>query len=242
MRKFYAVAAVAALVGVVQAQSFTEGFENGPTDWNDETKETWGNASGGEALVLDSGTWWAYNNSPTVGSTGWTNKSDIFAPHSGSQHALTNFNNTSGTGLIDNFLMSPVVTLNNGDTINFWSRTATPGSPVFPDRLYLKISTNGASVDPNDFSTVLMVINEGLTDAGYPTQYTEFSATVSGLSGPMLGRFAFNYNVTDGGPTGSNSDLIGIDDVTYESVPEPATMTLLGLGALAALRRRKSRK
>ena len=35
---------------------------------------------------------------------------------------------------------------------------------------------------------------------------------------------------------GDTANLSGLD---YQVVPEPATMTLLGLGALAALKRRK---
>lgn len=62
---------------------------------------------------------------------------------------------------------------------------------------------------------------------------------MSGLAGPTSGRFAFRYFVTDGGPAGANSGRIGIDDVSYTAVPEPGTLAVLGLGLLAARKRRK---
>jgi hypothetical protein len=158
-------------------------------------------------------------------------------PQNGLVHISANFNNGSGTADINNWLISPVLTFNNGDTISFFSRTVP--TPAFPDRLRLRLSTSGASTAEADFATVLLSINEGLTTAGYPTTWTQFNATITGLGGPTSGRFAFAYQVPQGGPSGANSDFIGIDSVQYSVVPEPATIAVLGLGAAALLRRRR---
>jgi len=234
MNKILTVAALAVISSA--AFAFTESFDTGPTGWIGGGTVTFGNTSGGDAMAFSSGTWHALNASSPLGTTGWFNNNSVFAPNSGAGQANANFNNTTGTNTINNFLMSPVVTFNNGDTISFWTRTVA--SPAFPDRLRLVMSTNGASTAVGDFSTVLVSVNETLTLAGYPNTWTQFTGTVSGLGGPTSGRFAFNYNVTGGGPSGNNSDFIGIDDVTYTAVPEPASLTALGLGALALLRRR----
>jgi hypothetical protein len=89
----------------------------------------------------------------------------------------------------------------------------------------------------------LLVINEFLTTTGYPEVWTQFNVTVSGLSGPASGRFAFRYHVPGSGPNGLNGNYIGIDTIAYNAVPEPGSMIALGLGAAALLaRRRKARK
>ena len=123
--------------------------------------------------------------------------------------------NGSGVSNLNIYLMSPTLTINNGDTISFYTRTVNV--PSRPDRLLLKLSTNGASSATVDFSTTLLTVNSGLTTGGYPNTWTQFSATISGLPGPASGRFAFNYNVTNGGPSGSNSDFIGIDTMLVTS-------------------------
>jgi hypothetical protein len=234
MNKILTVAALAVISSA--AFAFTESFDTGPTGWIGGGTTNFGNTSGGDPMAFSSGTWHALNASSPLGSTGWFNNNTVFAPNSGAGQANANFNNTTGNNTINNFLMSPVVTFNNGDTISFWTRTVD--SPAFPDRLRLVMSTSGSSTAAASFTTILLSVNEGLTTSGYPNTWTQFTATVSGLGGPTSGRFAFNYNVTGGGPAGANSDFIGIDDVTYTAVPEPASLTALGLGALALLRRR----
>ncbi|MEQ1820984.1 MAG: choice-of-anchor J domain-containing protein [Fimbriimonadaceae bacterium] len=241
MKKIIALALLAGAVVAANAQNFTEGWENGPATFNDTTGLTFGN-SGPTNMAFGSGTWVAFNNSANAATapTGWFNNETIWAPHGGTQQLTANFNNTTGTNTIDNYMMSMVRTFNNGDTIKFWTRAPFSGAGAFPDRLIVKLSKSGASTAVADFNTTLLTINPTLTNTGYPAIYTEFTATVSGLSGATSGRFAFNYNVTNGGPGGANSDLITIDDVAYtQAVPEPATMAALGLGVAALLRRRR---
>ncbi len=151
-----------------------------------------------------------------VGISGIFGSNGFFAPQAGALYAGMNFVNGSGTSTINTFLMSPVLTFDNGDTITFYTRTVNNPSS-FPDRLRLVLSTNGASTAASDFSTILVSVNEGLTTVGYPNTWTQFTGTVSGLAGPTTGRFAFNYNVPNGGPSGNNSDYIGIDTVTLSS-------------------------
>jgi len=148
----------------------------------------------------------------------------VFPAHAGATNAYigANFNNTSGTGTISNWMLTPVLALKNGDTISFWTRTTT-GS-LWPDRLELRLSTNGASTnvgvlstDVGDFTTVLLSINPSLTVGVYPEVWTQFTATLSGLPPNATGRIAWRYFVTNGGPSGSNSNYIGIDTVEYVS-------------------------
>ena len=239
MRKTLMVALVA-LSSMAYAQTFFESFDTGPAGFSNGATGTFGNSAGGDAMAFASGTWHALNNSSPLGVLGWFSSNSVFAPNSGTGQLNANFDNTTGgTGTIDNYMMSPVRTFNNGDTISFFTRT--PTGSIWPDRTHLKLSLNGASTNVADFSTTLVSVNSGLGGSVYPEVWTLFGATISGLGGPTSGRFAFNYNVTDGGPTGVNSNFIGIDDVTYTAIPEPGTMIALGLGisALAARRRRK---
>ena len=138
---------------------------------------------------------------------------------------------SSGTGTINNWLISPVLSLSNGATITFYTRTY-PGS-LFPDRLEVRLSKNGSSInvgsgvnETGDFSTVLLTINPNLDQGGYPdTGWTQYTASLSGISGNISGRVAFRYYVTNAGSKGANSKYIGIDDFSYETV---LPVTLIG--------------
>jgi hypothetical protein len=213
-----ALAVLASLAGAVNAQSFFEGFEPGPL-------------TPGVAAVPAN--WTSVNNS--VGGPGinpnWQVRNDgiVFPAFAGTTYAFANFNSSTGANDISNYLISPLVTFNNGDTISFY--TSGPAVSNYPDRMELVLNTTGSTL-PADFTTVLLTVNPTLALGGYPTTWTQFTATVSGLSGPTAGRFAFHYNPTAGGPAGLNSDYIGIDDVSYTAVGggSLATNTTLGTG------------
>lgn len=142
-------------------------------------------------------------------------------------YAFANFNNVAGDNTISNWLITPALPIKNGDVFSFWTRTV--GAPAFPDRLEVRMnSTNTTNVGATntsvgDFTNLLLTVNPTLTTSGYPTAWTQFTVTVSGLASPTAaGRFAFRYFVTSGGPLGANSDAIGVDNVKFTSAGGPA--------------------
>ena len=186
-----------------------------------------------DITLLPAADWFFDNNSNPLGLTDWFQGNDtVFPAHAGAPTAYigANFNNTSGAGTISNWMLTPEIGLADGDTISFWTRTVA-GS-IFPDRLQVRLSTAGASVnvgtlatDVGDFTTMLLEINPTLIQGGYPEVWTQFSATLSGIPAATTGRIGFRYFVTDGGPAGNNSDYIGIDTVEFTEAPAGLTMT-----------------
>lgn len=186
--------------------------------------------------------WATQNNSSPLGLTNWFQGNDaVFPAQAGASTSYigANFNNTSGAGTISNWLMTPAVTLEAGDTIKFWTRTVD-GTP-YPDRLEVRMSLNGSSTnvgtlatDVGDFTTVLATVNPGLVAGGYPYDWTEFTITLTSgqVPSPTLGRVAFRYFVTNAGPAGNNSDYIGIDTFSYTGAT-PTAVTLSGVGAVS---------
>ncbi len=220
MKKLFAVFAGVAAIGSAHAVLLVdEGFDDVST------------------LTLGG---WSFNNaSSPIGTTDWFQGLDgIFNAQAGptDSYIAANYENVDNLGTIDNWMMTPTVSMKNGDTISFWTRTA---GTVFPDRLQLRMSLNGASSDAADFSTLLVDINPTLDPFLYPDTWTKFSVTVAGLGAPTVGRFGFRYFVTDAGIGGANADYIGVDTVQFDAVPEPATLTALAVGALAMARRRR---
>ena len=200
----------------------------------------------GFGTVLPAG-WTATNNSTTIGSTGWFQGNDVvFEAQAGptTSYAGANFNSTTDTNTISNWLIAPTLSFNNGDVVSFWTRTVDIVS--FPDRLELRFSSVGG-MDVGDTPTsvgtfdLLLIVNPSLTLAGYPNVWTQYTSTISGLSGATNAAIAFRYFVTSGGPTGNNSDYIGIDTVSITPVPEPGTyaMLLAGLAALGGIAARR---
>jgi hypothetical protein len=177
--------------------------------------------------------WAQVNNSSPGGSTGWfQGNPGIFTAQDGSDdYIAANYLNAGAGGAISDWLLLPVLTLKDGDTLSF----ATRSSGALPDRLEVRFSPNGASTNVGttpgsigSFTTLLLTINPSLGNA-YPSNWTLFTVTLLGLGGPTEGRLAFRYFVPD---TNAYGDYIGIDDVTVTAVPEPAFLTLLSVGVV----------
>ncbi|HLP19299.1 MAG TPA: choice-of-anchor J domain-containing protein, partial [Chitinophagales bacterium] len=209
----------------VKAQNYTENFDN--------------------ITTLTGNGWVIQNNSNPLGTNSWfqgtattaTPDPGPFNAYNGADNAYiaANFaSTTGGTGVISNWLVTPNRTLRNGDVFTFYTRKPTigPGQTDYPDRLEVRLSTNGASTNVGatatavgDFTSLLLSINPTLVTNVYPQTWTQYTITISGLPAPTSGRIAFRYFVTSAGPTGSNSDYIGIDAVNYTAYVCP-TLTL----------------
>ena len=181
--------------------------------------------------------WAAQNLSAPTGPAGWfQGDATVFAAQSGATNSYiaANWQNTTvtGSGTISNWLFTPQLPIKNGDKFIFWTRSV---ASQWPDRMEVRMSSNGASVNAGatatsvgDFTTLLLTINPNLTTSGYPGTWTQYTLTVSGLASPVSGRFAFRYFVTDGGGNAANSDYIGIDNVVFTSVGATAQGTWAG--------------
>ncbi len=143
---------------------------------------------------------------------------------------------SAAAGIISNWLVSPVVSMKNGDKIIFYTRTVlyalppTTDSTDFVNRLQVRMSDQNESLnvgsgnEVGDFKTSLLEINpfykEAHTDPNifdpeaYPAKWTRFEATVGGLNGITKGRFAFRYHIEGAGSNGFGSG-VAIDSVAY---------------------------
>ncbi|MFL0354266.1 T9SS-dependent choice-of-anchor J family protein [Xanthomarina sp. GH4-25] len=167
--------------------------------------------------------WDQVNVSTTLGSTNWFQGNDaVFSSYNGgpTSYIGANFNATTGTGTISNWLILPVLSLKDDDVLTFYTRTST-GS-IYPDRLQVRVSADGAASvaptndsDEGSYTTLLLDINPTLTVGGYPNADWELqTVTISGLGSTAIdARLAFRYYVASGGPSGTNSNFIGIDAV-----------------------------
>jgi hypothetical protein len=169
--------------------------------------------------------------SEPLGITGWSQGNpDVFSSQSGdaNSYIVANFENTADTGTISDWLLLPTRTLQDGDLLTFYTRTT---SGLYPDRLQVRMSLNGGSTSVGttatsvgDFTTLLLDINPTYSKSDYPTTFTQFTVTLSGIGSPTLGRLSLRYFVEDGGRTGNNSDYIGVDTLSYLPVSCPSDL------------------
>lgn len=235
--------AIAAFPVAVRAQTLTENFDNVST-------------------LTGKGFVFVNNSSPTATGTdgNWfQGNPDTFTSQSGTPNSYIGINylSTSGTDAsgdtISNWMLTPTVSLVNGGTVSFYTRT-TDG--FFPDRLQVYLSLSGSSTNVGttatslgDFSTLLLTINPDLQTgaASYPTDWTKYSLSLTGLpAGVSTGRIGFRYYVTDAGSGGINGDYIGIDTLsitgTSAAAPEPATLALISFYGVAAFIRKRAKR
>ncbi|SCY91291.1 T9SS-dependent choice-of-anchor J family protein [Flavobacterium caeni] len=177
-----------------------------------------------------SGQWVFTNQSAPTGAANWTQGGGTAFANTGGQSGgatsftLVNYTSATGTGTISNWLLAPVYDLQNGDVISFWSRQGGEAPQIYADRLQMRIATSWSDFSAmptgadgvGDFTLLATDINPNLTPDGYPLAWTNYTYTVEGLDGIVPCRIAFRYFVTDGGTTGANSNIIGVDTFSID--------------------------
>lgn len=174
--------------------------------------------------------WIQTNNSTAIGTANWfRGNKTVFAAQSGASasYIAANFNSATGDNTISNWLITPQVSIQNGSRLRFYTRNV--GTSGFPDRLQLRMSSNGASsnvgttaTDVGDFTTLLLDINPTYAAFGYPTSWTRLTVIVTGFQSPATGRLALRYFVENAGPGGTRGNYIAIDTVSYDCAPPPS--------------------
>lgn len=178
---------------------------------------------------------WAQINRSMPPGMGWfQGNTGIFPAHSGAagSYAAANYLGAdNGLGLVDNWLITPTLSLNGLTTLSFFTnREAEPG---FFDQLEVRFSY-GSNTSADGFDTLLLTLGG---DNGFPAQWAQWTTSLD-VQGE--GRFAFRYL--------GDADMlsyIGLDTVkVVTAVPEPSTylMLLAGLGAVGAQARRLRRR
>lgn len=173
--------------------------------------------------------WSQVNHSSPTGLSWFQGNPGVFPAHQGapsSYIAASFLSAQNGSGLVDNWLITPQLSLSGTSVLSFFTRAeALPG---FADTLEIRFSGNGGSTLPADFTMLLGTIGGA---SAFPTSWQEFTNSIN-FDG--VGRFAFRY-------TGDADSLnfIGLDTVTITTVPEPAAwlMLMAGLFTLALQRR-----
>ena len=163
-------------------------------------------------------TWEIANSVPPGSTTVGKNAKNVNA-YEGNSSISANFLNTLPVGTISTWIITPSFTLSYGLNVTFY----TISNGGFPDRLEIRFSAvdsvnTGTTADSvGDFRYLLYVINPSLTKVGYPKSWTRFELLLNATN--AIGRVAFRYYVTDGGPEGVNSDFISIDSVSISPLP-----------------------
>jgi len=163
----------------------------------------------------------------------------------GNGYLWVDYQSTSGAAVtISNWAVSPELIMQNGDKIVFYTRCellafSSTITTDFVNRMQVRMNKTtslncGDGIDPGDFTIPLLDINpfykEFILESfnnpadprhlearqAYPHVWTRFEATVSGLSEPTKGRFAFRYFTELAGNNGRGSS-IGVDSVAYIS-------------------------
>lgn len=188
--------------------------------------------------------WQFINTSDPKGSSNWKDGGGVipfFKAYSNQGNnagfiGVDYFSTSADKGVISNWLVSPSIIMQNGDKIIFYTRAWQVFNGVndttdFGNSLQVRINplndsvNTGKGLTVGSFTQSLLDINPDLVYSSvlhpdvfaYPSQWTKFTVTISGLNAPLKSRFTFRYFVTDGGSNG-NASGIGIDAVAYKSM------------------------
>jgi hypothetical protein len=148
-------------------------------------------------------------------------------PRSGAQSLRLSIDNTPDTFA---GAFQDIVGLTSGIQYTFSGWHATPSSP-FDVGVELRIEWRNSGSNTEVSRTPNSTPVPGAA-------YSEFSLTAAVPVGADTARLV--YAIQSFGPGATDTGISYVDDVSFTVIPEPSTLSLLGLGALAlAIRRRR---
>ena len=164
-----------------------------------------------------------YQQSVPVGTTNWfQGNSTVFTAYNGPStgYVGANYNATSGVGVIDLWLVLPYQAggYQAGDSIYFWHRS--PDASTYPDSIRVMFS----SADSTPAGTWTEIGRFKTSTAGWAQAKYRIATTSAS------GRVAIRYAVANAGPSGANSDYIGIDALTIIRTASAPTYVYPTLG------------
>ena len=115
-------------------------------------------------------------------------------------YVASNFAGANTNGVINHWLISPAILVNPGDSLFFYAASPTPGTTAFDDSISLLISLT-AGTTPGDFASLGRFL---VPQGNWGKYFVSFNASATI-------RFAIQYYLFDGGPTGMRSNFIGLD-------------------------------
>jgi len=168
-----------------------------------------------------------YQNSTPRGTTFWfQGNNTVFNAFNGpaTGYVGANFNATTGIGQIDVWMVTPKVVggILAGDSLYFYARSTDVAATNYPDSIRVMYSVSDSTVGGTWTELRRIKLPNPPVGSGTWTKFGFRAPTTS-----ANGRFAIRYNVANAGPSGSNSDYMGIDALTIErSAGPPPAFTL----------------
>ena len=101
---------------------------------------------------------------------------------------------------ISSWLISPVLSVKNGDKISFYTRVDSKSSAEDRMQVLMNKSTStdiGNKLSAGSFTTTLLDINPDETTDGYPSYWKKYEYTFSNISGAIKTRIAFRHYVVN---------------------------------------------
>jgi hypothetical protein len=137
-------------------------------------------------------------------------------PDSG--YVASNFSGANGDGVIDQWLISPALTVTSADTLIFWARSPLPGATPFDDSINIMYSSTAGTTPSSFVSIGRFLVPTNNWDDFYIFNFPA-NATI---------RFAIRYYIFDGGAFGSRSNYIGLDlfQLYNKSSTYPSTINI----------------
>ncbi len=109
------------------------------------------------------------------------------------EYAYSAANYSDSNQLVSSWLITPVLSVKNGDKISFYTRGDANSGGRMQVLMNKSESSNvgSSSSSTGDFNTVLFDINPSQSSDGYPVTWTNYEYTFTGISGKMDTRIAF---------------------------------------------------